>query len=122
MTVRFKNHGDTEDTEILGDHIIILRESPCPPCLRGLSGRTYSFLFAIFYAFALVSCGFSRTPVEKGSRFAEGFVKAGEGGELHHKMRVNRRGRLESSLVLVAPIVAGAEIRDASGPVKLQFL
>src|SRR5207247_388484 len=44
------------------------------------------------------------------------------GGELHRKMPVNRRGRQESCLVLVAPIVAQAEIREASGPVKLQFL
>jgi len=105
--------------------IFHLSFSICHFPFRSLHDFWGSAIFCILLSTACASSvGPRDSAIEKGTRFVESFLKAGEveGGELHHKMRVNRRGRQEGSLVLVAPIVARAEIREASGPVKLQFL
>jgi hypothetical protein len=110
---------------LFSQDIFHLSFSICHFPFRSLYGFWGSAIFCVLFSAACASSEAPRaSAVEKGTRFVEGFVKTGEveGGELHRKMRVNRRGRQESSLVLAAPIIARAEIREASAAVKLQFL
>ncbi len=115
-------------TEIQGEYSGIIRVSPCTPWLRGFSKSWFFCKVVVFLSMVTAGCSFPESNAggarETEFSLMERFVRSGEdsAGALHRNMQVTRRGRRESSIVLVAPVAVVADIGEDRGTVKLEFL